>query len=40
MTDIFSIGALTLYIDIIIRILLIIILLLGIIYLAKLIFKK
>ena len=40
MTDILSIGAVTLYIDIIIRILLIIILLLGIIYLAKLIFKK
>ena len=40
MTDILSLGASTIYMDIIIRVLLIIILILGIIYLVKLIFKK
>ena len=40
MTDILSLGASTIYMDIIIRVLLIIILILGIIHLVKLIFKK
>ena len=40
MTDILSLGASTIYMDIIIRVLLIIILILGSIYLLKLIFKK
>ena len=40
MGGILSLGALTVYIEIIIRVLLIVILLLGSIYLLKLIFKK
>ena len=40
MDGILSLGALTVYMEIIIRVLLIVILLLGSIYLLKLIFKK
>ncbi len=40
MGGILSLGALTVYMEIIIRVLLIVILLLGSIYLLKLIFKK
>ena len=40
MGEILSLGALTVYMEIIIRVLLIVILLLGSIYLLKLIFKK